>query len=63
MEDNDHSTVCLVTEHVGEGFLETDVMIAAGKNYSISVRDAFSVRDVLLLRHLELRVPPISALP
>ena len=42
-------------------FLKTNVMVATGKNYSISVRDAFPVRDALLLRHVELCVPPISA--
>ena len=63
LEGNDQSAVCSVTEHVGEGVLDTDVMVAAGLNYSISVRDAFSERDALLLRHVELRVPPISALP
>ena len=63
MEGNDQSAVLLVTEHVGEGVLDTDVMVATGQNYSISVRDAFSVKDVLLLRHVELHVPPVSALP
>ena len=42
-------------------FLKTNVIVATGKNHSISVRDAFSVRDALLLRHVELHVPLICA--
>ena len=63
LEDIDQSAVCPVTEHAGEGVSDIDVMVATGQNYSISVRDAFSVKDVLLLRHVELHVPPVSALP
>ena len=61
MEGNDQYAVCSVTEHVGKGVLGTDVMVATGQNYFISVRDAFSVRNALLLRHVELCVPPVSA--
>ena len=52
MEGNDQSVVRSLTEHVGEGVLDTDVMVATGQTiYFISVRDAFSVR-VLCFLHM-----------
>ena len=48
-----------VTEYVCRGVLNTNGKVAVGQSNSISVRDAFSVWDTLLSKHLEPCIPPV----
>ena len=53
LEVNVHAAVHQVTECVSRGVLGTKDKATTGQNNSISVRDAFSVWDALLPKHLE----------